>query len=83
MQKDLIDRGALVRHLVDWQMESFSEVGHEKEYNLLDMIIRGIENEPTAYNVKQVLEEIEEYSRRVYGEISTVKVMSIVRKGGV
>lgn len=37
----------------------------------------------TAYNVKQVLEEIKEYDRKVYGEISVVQVMSIVRKGGV
>ena len=64
MKNDLIDRGALVRHLVNWQMESFSEVGHEKEYNLLDMIIRGIENEPTAYNVEKVIKELEEMKKR-------------------
>lgn len=58
MQNDLISRSALVRHLVNWQMESFSKVGHEKEYNLLDMIIRGVENAPTAYDVEKVVEQI-------------------------
>ena len=51
---DLISRKALLNHLSSWQMEQFAEVGHEKEYNLLDMIIRGIENEPTVEAVPVV-----------------------------
>ena len=49
---DLISRKALLNHLSSWQMEQFAEVGHEKEYNLLDMIIRGVENEPTVEQPK-------------------------------
>lgn len=45
---ELIDKKPLIRHLVDWQMEQFAEVGHERELNLLDLIIKGIENEPTV-----------------------------------
>lgn len=44
---ELIDKKPLIINLIDWQMEQFAEVGHEKEFNLLDMIIRGVENEPT------------------------------------
>ena len=81
MQNDLIDRGALVRHLVNWQMESFSKVGHEKEYNLLDMIIRGVENEPAVYNVENVVKELEKekeihehyYNISVYKHFPEVK----------
>ena len=45
---DLIDKKSLIINLVNWQMDQFAEVGHEKEFNLLDMIIRGVENEPTV-----------------------------------
>ena len=45
---ELINKKSLIINLVDWQMEQFAEVGHEKEFNLLDMIIRGVENEPTV-----------------------------------
>ena len=67
MQKDLIDRSELIKCL---------------EEGVWNDVLKVVKEQPTAYNVKQVLEEIEEYSRRVYGEISAVKVMSIVRKGG-
>lgn len=53
----LIDKKPLIRQLVNWQMEQFSEVGHEREFNLLDMIIRGIENEPTIEAVPVVQAE--------------------------
>ena len=56
---DLIDRKSFVRHLKNWQFESFSSVGHEKEYNLLEMIIHGIENERVAYDVEKVVEQLE------------------------
>ena len=56
---DLISRKDLVRHLVNWQMESFAEVGHEREYNLLDKIIRGVENQPSAYDVDKVISRLE------------------------
>ena len=45
---ELIDKKPLLRSLVDWQMSNFTKVGHEREYNLLDSIIKGIENAPTV-----------------------------------
>ena len=51
---ELIDKKPLLRSLVNWQMSNFAEVGHEREYNLLDSIIKGIENEPTV-EVKEVV----------------------------
>ena len=45
---DLIDKKPLLVSLVDWQMGQFAVVGHEREYNLLDSIIKGIENVPTV-----------------------------------
>ena len=42
-----------------------------------------IEAQPTAYNPNAVIEEIKDYAHKCYGEISTVRVLSIVRKGGV
>lgn len=45
---ELIDKKPLLISLVDWQMSNFTEVGHEREFNLLDSIIKCIENEPTV-----------------------------------
>lgn len=40
-KNDLISRNSMLRHFSDWQMEC-SAVGSEREYNLLDMAIKGI-----------------------------------------
>ena len=45
---ELINKKSLIINLVDWQMDQFAEVGHEIEYDLLDKIIRYIENEQTV-----------------------------------
>ena len=50
----LIDEKQLLRSLVDWQMSNFVKVGHEREYNLLDSIIKGIENTHTVDAVEVV-----------------------------
>ena len=62
---ELIDKKPLIRHLVDWQMEQFAEVGHERELNLLDLIIKGIENEPTV-EAKEVV-----HGKWIYNEYYT------------
>lgn len=54
----------MLRHFGDWQME-LSEVGSEREYNLLDMIIRGVESEPTAFDLESVIAELEKKSNEV------------------
>lgn len=38
------------RHLLNWlrnyQFENYAEIGHEKEYDFIENLIRGIKNEP-------------------------------------
>ena len=46
-------------------------------------VVEVVREQPTAYNPKAVMAEIETYSRKVYGEINIIKILSIVRKGGV
>lgn len=57
-KNDLISRNAMLRHFSDWQMEC-SSVGSEREYNLLDMVIKGIKNQPSAFDVEKVVQELE------------------------
>lgn len=54
---DLISRSAMLRHFSDWQMEC-SAVGSEREYNLLYMAIKGIKNEPSAFDMEKVIQQI-------------------------
>lgn len=55
----------------------------ESTDDIKDQMLFDLSYQPTAYNKKSVMAEIEDYSRKVYGEISVLKVLSIVRKGGV
>ena len=55
--RELIDKKSLLIALVNWQMEQFSEVGHEREFNLLKMIIHGVENEPVVKAIPVVYGE--------------------------
>ena len=88
---ELIDREYFIKNMRDWQMQ-FVDVGHEKEYNLLDMIIRGVENEQIAYDVEKVISEMKSKSRKMdtisvpykyYRAIGTRVCESIIRRGGV
>ena len=72
---ELIDKKSLIINLVDWQMEQFAEVGHEKEFNLLDMIIRGVENEPTV-EAKEVV-----YGKWIAQDEGLTKFMCSACKG--
>lgn len=87
----LINREHFMKNMRDWQME-FADVGHEREYNLLDMIIHGVENEPIAYDVEKVILNMKAKSRKMdtvsvphkyYRAIGTQVCESIIRKGGV
>ena len=55
---ELIDRKLLIRRLRDLQMGKFSTIGYKREYDFLDMIIRGVEDQPVAYNVDKVVENV-------------------------
>ena len=43
---DLIHKKPLLKWLRDYQFENFAEVGNEREYNFIDNLVKGIENEP-------------------------------------
>ena len=45
---ELIDRKALLKWLRDYQLENFARFGYEREYNFIENLIKGIENEPTV-----------------------------------
>lgn len=42
----MIDERSLLNWLRNYQFENYAEVGHEKEYNFIENLIKGIENEP-------------------------------------
>lgn len=45
---DLISRKGVVNWLENYKFENYSSVGHEKEYNFIENLIKGIQNEPTV-----------------------------------
>ena len=47
----LIDADRLTHDLTDWQMELYSDRGHEKEFDILDKVINGISTMPTEVTV--------------------------------
>ena len=71
----LIDADALVKELRVANKEANDEI--------IKCCIGVVQTQPTAYNPNAVIEEIQDYAHKCYGEISTVRVVSIVRKGGV
>lgn len=83
----LIDADKLMLHLNDYalQVAPFRDNDLEglAEYKTVQECMKAIEEQPTAYRPKTVMAEIEDYSRKCYGDISVIKIMSIVRKGGV
>lgn len=54
----LIDAEPLIRHLKNWQREL--DENSNREYNLLELVIRGIENEPVTYDLDEVVRRMEE-----------------------
>ena len=42
----MIDERSLLNWLRNYQFENYAEVGHEKEYNFIESLIKGIENKP-------------------------------------
>ena len=46
------------------------------------MVCELIDKQPTAYDVRRVIEQIKDYSRRTYNEIAPLQVINIVRRGG-
>ena len=45
---DLISRKGVVNWLENYKFENYASVGHEKEYNFIENLIKGIQNEPTV-----------------------------------
>ena len=83
---DLIDRRKVLNWLENYKFEFCAEVGKEREYNFVENLIKGIENEPIAYDVEQVVKELENISVQIYGEFNVLgleRAIDIVRGGGV
>lgn len=75
---DLIDRRKVLNWLENYKFEFCAEVGKEREYNFVENLIKGIENEPTAYDVEQVVKELE--SRAEANEDVTGRLKGIATK---
>lgn len=62
---DLINKRDLLVYLRNWQYEQFTRIGNEKEYNLLERLIHGIENEPTVSDKEIRDRAIEEFAEKI------------------
>lgn len=83
---DLIDKRKVLNWLENYKFEFCAEVGKEREYNFVENLIKGIENEPIAYDMEQVVKELENISVKIYGEFNVLgleRAIDIVRGGGV
>lgn len=60
----LIDANKEIAFLRDWQKELDKD--SNREYNLLEMIIHGIENESTAYDLDEVVRELKKIKLKAY-----------------
>lgn len=54
----LIDAEPLIKHLKNWQRELYEN--SNREYNILELVIRGIANEPVAFDIENVLKQLNE-----------------------
>ena len=80
----LVSADLLLRIMSDWQME-IARVGNEREYALLEKVVRCIREQPIAYDVDKVVEQLKEESHETYGHlkiISTEKAVEIAKGGG-
>lgn len=74
---DLIDKRPLLMWLRDYQFENYAGVGHEKEYNFIENLIKGIENEPTVEAIPkdkldEIVEQLKNISVLIYGEFNVL-----------
>lgn len=90
----LIDADELILHLNDFMMqESPIDVQDIESINVCAVIkecIKAVEEQPTAYDVDKVVEELEEYSNadeaERHGTIPVIELddaIDIVKRGGV
>lgn len=81
MQNDLISRSAFIEFVKNLPK---TENGYSSEYDENE-ILHYINEQPTAYDVEKVVEQLDEYITKIVGRGSGLyqTVMHIVRKGGV
>lgn len=88
---DLISRSALVKILKEWA-DTNAMRGYDTAYDVVQDCISTVENQPTAYDVDKVVEDLDNV--QVWKDFMTYdltsreckiikKVIEIVRKGGV
>lgn len=89
----LIDAEELILHLNDFALQSapFNGEGSEAYYAISECI-RGVEKQPTAYDVDKVVEQLEDYSMwkelliydLTYREREIIRrAVEVVKAGGV
>ena len=90
----LIDADKLILHLNDYALQEAPFRGESADtYNAIEDCIKAIEEQPTAYSVDKVVEELEEM-KTIKGSMKTVtcrkwnygtvnRAIEIVKQGGV
>ena len=79
---DLISRSELIKVLKD-RATNESIMGYMTAYDVTNSIIDGVEEQPTAYDIDKVVEEIESDGNNTDICISKIKAIEIVKQGGV
>lgn len=65
------------------KLNSEESISREDFIKLVKIIKGSVEEQPTAYDVEKVVEEVKKLSFEWLGDIRTCDVIKIVRKGGV
>ena len=79
---DLIRRSALINVLKE-RATNESIAGYMTAYDVTNSIIDEVEEQPTAYDINKVVEELEDYLFDKYCIENDSKIAEIVKQGGV
>ena len=83
----LVDDDALIKAIEDIKL--YNVTPNQPAYDMnrvrADELIETINNQPTAYDVEKVVEELDAYLTKIVGRKSALyqTIIGIVRKGGV
>jgi hypothetical protein len=67
----------------DVDIEDFTMLVQDAIQAYKNMVIGTIKEQPTAYDVDEVVKEVKEISMKWLGEVRTCNVIKAIRKGGV
>lgn len=81
----LIDANKLIIHLADYQLSVAPYDGDSTEYHTIQNCIEAVQDQPTAYDVDKVVEELEnqakQYNRRAMELVNKSTEAGIHNKG--